>query len=98
MFQLPLQQVMNTQVIGKSEVSLEFTNQKSMDQLVELRFYCPNTLIKDQIKKDDGMVVYKDLDDINMEIDADNDGEISLDQQQVHTGWSRSLWMKMAKH
>ncbi|KAJ3838083.1 structure-specific recognition protein-domain-containing protein [Lentinula raphanica] len=52
-FELPLQYVANSNITGKTEVSLEFSNPSSttkskgaVDEMVEIRFYVPGTLAK----------------------------------------------------
>jgi hypothetical protein len=53
MFEIPLNQVANTNLVGKNEVSIEFaqpedpetskSKSNDMDELVEVRFYIPTT-------------------------------------------------------
>ncbi|ESK95227.1 fact complex subunit pob3 [Moniliophthora roreri MCA 2997] len=49
-FELPLQYVANSNIAGKTEVSLDFANpsssKKSGDEMVEIRFYVPGTQSK----------------------------------------------------
>lgn len=55
-FELPLESVANSNIAGKTEVSLEFTSPvdikggkkaKPLDELVEMRFYIPGTHTKE---------------------------------------------------
>ena len=51
-FELPLQKVANSNIAGRTEVSLEFAtsnrpSKAAADELVEIRFYVPGTTTKD---------------------------------------------------
>lgn len=58
-FEIPLNTVANSNIAGKTEVSLEFSLSdnknkkisKSVDELVEMRFYIPGTHVKDNEDK-----------------------------------------------
>jgi structure-specific recognition protein 1 len=65
-FEIPLRFISNSNIAGKTEVSLEFTNpdrqieptqgkkKRGGDELVEMRFYVPGTQTKDEDKEGDG--------------------------------------------
>ncbi|OSD07451.1 SSrecog-domain-containing protein [Trametes coccinea BRFM310] len=59
-FELPLTQVANSNIAGRTEVSLEFATQNKKparhapDEMVEIRFYVPGTQVKGQKGSDAG--------------------------------------------
>ncbi|OMH86073.1 FACT complex subunit pob3 [Zancudomyces culisetae] len=62
-FDLPLETVANTNLVGKSEVSIELQSapeiagkkrKNQFDELVEIRFYVPGVVAKDMTNKDSG--------------------------------------------
>ncbi|EJT99906.1 SSrecog-domain-containing protein [Dacryopinax primogenitus] len=66
LFEIPLTSIANSNIAGKTEVSLEFLNPEQLkpdpaapkrrragDELVEMRFYVPGTVERDEGKEDD---------------------------------------------
>jgi structure-specific recognition protein 1 len=83
-FDLPLNQVSNTAVSGKNEVSVEFQLPRKDvkgDQLVEIRFYVPGSVTQGQIMDDGTSKFLKDKSDM---VQGEGEmGEITNDDQQV---------------
>ncbi|KZT28330.1 SSrecog-domain-containing protein [Neolentinus lepideus HHB14362 ss-1] len=79
-FELPLQQVANSNIAGRTEVSLEFapSNQKpskrAPDEMVEVRFYIPGTTTKGGRTSEDG----------SQKSDAEDEGEEMSAAQAFH--------------
>ncbi|KAK9460270.1 uncharacterized protein V1516DRAFT_676179 [Lipomyces oligophaga] len=74
-FEIPYAQVTNSNLVGKSEVALELNNDQEisvrgpsavLDELVEMRFYIPGTVVKgeDEEDEDDGGD-QSDVEDLN---------------------------------
>ncbi|KAI0629734.1 structure-specific recognition protein-domain-containing protein [Trametes polyzona] len=79
-FELPLTQVANSNIAGRTEVSLEFATQNKKpsrsapDEMVEIRFYVPGTQVKGQRGSDAG----------SQKSDNEEDGEEISAAQAFH--------------
>jgi structure-specific recognition protein 1 len=75
-FELPLQHVSNSNIAGRTEVSLEFTNpstgnrKKKPDEMVEIRFYVPGTHSKSDERASDAGSQKSDAEEDGTEISA----------------------------
>ncbi|KAJ3253307.1 FACT complex subunit [Boothiomyces macroporosus] len=86
-FELPLTEVANTVVSGKSEVSIEFAVPKDVakrqDALVEVRFYVPGGATEGQVMESGNKRVYRDKDAVDIDDEGDEEGEVSLAAQKA---------------